>query len=223
MYIREYMHTDVITVSGDTLLSDAQKLMAKHKIRRLPVVDKDKRLVGLLTEDRIRETTKHPGMHVNIFEFLVLLSKLKVKDVMVTEVVTVTPDTTVEEAVAIGQRYQVGTLPVVEGDQLVGITTTTDLYRITVQALGFGKPGVRLHIFGTGTRPIGEITNIIASKGIGIRSLFHLTQTASGRDDCIIHLDTKDATAIANELKSRGYGVEVRPSISPAYAESALV
>ena len=214
MYIREYMHTKVITATKNMQLSEAQELMAKHNIRRLPVVEKKDKLLGLVTQDRIRETMKHPGLNIEPFEFLATVAKLKVKDVMVTDVVTVTPDTTVEEAVGIGQKHRVGTLPVVENGKLVGIVTTTDLYRLASEILGFGKPGVRLHVYGTKARPIGEVTSIIASKGVEILSLVRVTPPATGRYDSVIHLDTEDASSIIAELMARGYGVDQRVSVA---------
>ena len=218
MYVKEYMHTDVITVTKDMLLGDAQKIMSDHKIRRLPVVDKH-RLVGLVTQDRIRETIKHPGIHIEPLAFLGLLSKMRVEDVMVTDVITVTPDMTVEEALVIGQKHRVGTLPVVEKGKLVGILTTTDLYKLTAQVLGFGAPGVRLHVFGTKARPIGEVTGIIASQRVEILSLVRITPPGTGRYDSIIHLNTDDASNIVTELMRRGYGVDVRPPVSEVQSE----
>jgi acetoin utilization protein AcuB len=218
MYVKEYMHTDVITVTKDTLLGDAQKIMSEHNIHRLPVVEEHK-LIGLVTQDRIRETTKHPGLHVDTLQFLRCLSIMRVEDVMVTDVITVTPDMTVEEAMVIGQKHRVGTLPVVENGKLVGIVTTTDLYKLAAQILGFGTPGVRLHVFGTKARPIGEVTGIIASRRVEILSLVRITPPGTGRYDSIIHLNTDDASNIVTELMRRGYGVDVRPPVSEAQSE----
>lgn len=219
MYIREYMHTDVITVAKEAPLGEAQKIMSDHKIRRLPVVDKHK-LVGLVTQDRIRETTKHPGIHVEPLAFLALLSRMKVKDVMVTDVITVTPDTTVEEAAAMAQRHRIGTLPVVENEKLVGICTTTDLYRIASEALGFGKGGVRLHIHSCRQHPITELVNVIVSKGVAIESLVHVTPPSTGQEDCIVRLDTEDASEIMTELMIRGYWVDARVAPAGSLAEA---
>lgn len=221
MYVREYMNTDVITVTKEASLGEAYKIMDQYKIRRLPVVDKHK-LIGLITYDRIRETTKHPGIHMDSFEFLGVLSKLKVKDVMVTEVITVTPNTTVEEAVAIGQKHRIGVLPVVDNDRLVGICTTTDMYKLASQALGFGDPGVRIHVFGCRERPIAEVLNIIIAKKVPILSLVHVTPPGTGRKDCIIHLDTDDASSVVAELMMRGYGVEVRAPAAASYKEALV-
>ena len=212
MYIGEYMSTNVITVDGDTLIHDADKIMRDHKIRRLPVVDKG-RLVGMVTQDRIREATTTPATSLSIWEINYLLAKMKVKDVMDKDVVTVTPNTTVEEAVVMAQKYDIREFPVMEGSTLVGIVTITDGYKITTQAFGFGQPGVRLHIFDCcKTGSLAEVIDIVNNSGARVFSLFHVTPPRVGREDCIIHLDSEDAVQIISELKSKGYHVEKRAS-----------
>ena len=215
MYIKEYMNTNVISVSSDTPVNDAEKIMRDNKIRRLPVVDKGK-LVGIITRDKLREIAPSPATSLSVWELNFLLAKMKVKDVMETKLFTVTPDTTVEQAVSEAQKRGIGTLLVVDKDKrnkLVGICTTTDLYKVTAEILGFGEPGVRLHIFDPGE--IGSLTgvfDIINKSGIKILSSFCVTPPGIGREDCIIHLDIKDPGKIITELKSKGYEVEARPS-----------
>ena len=213
MYIKEYMNTDVITVDGDTPIRDAEKVMHDSKIRRLPVVDKGK-LVGIVTRDKLREVAPSPATSLSIWELNYLLAKMNVKDVMEKELFTVTPDSTVEEAVAEAQRWGIGTLLVVDKDKqdrLVGIATTTDLYKITTKVLGFGQPGAWLHIFEccqAGSE--AEVINIINKQGVRILAMFHVTPPGTGRENCMIHLDIEDASQIRGELKARGYEVEER-------------
>jgi len=224
MYIREYMHTGVVTIGREKLLTEAQKVMEKHNIRRLPVVEKNK-LVGLLTQDRMRVVTKLPGLPINTFDFLGLLSKLRVKDVMVTNVITVNcdPRCNRRRGYQHGSGAPCGNVPVLQSEQLVGIITTTDLHRLLTQMLGFGQPGVQLHIFGCNVRPIEELRQLIASKRARILSLFHVTPPGTGRDDCIIRVDTDNTDEIVHELLMKGYGVEVRSSTSCHSEKEAIV
>ena len=213
MYMKEYMNTKVITVNSDTAFHDAEKIMREHQIRRLPVVDKGK-LVGIVTKDKLREITPTGLTSLSIWELNYVLGKMKVKDVMETKLYTVTPDTTVEQAVGEAQKRQVGTMLVVDKDKpdkLVGICTTTDLYKVTSEILGFGQPGARIHIFDYHkTGSLAEVTGIINKSGVRILSLFHVTPPGVGREDCIIHLDTEDISQIIAELRSKGYEVEER-------------
>ena len=97
MHIRDYIHTNVITVSGDTPIHDAEKLMSDNKIRRLPVVDKE-RLVGIVTRDRIREATSSKATSLSMWELHYLLAKMKVKDIMETRFFTVNCEVSMTDA-----------------------------------------------------------------------------------------------------------------------------
>jgi acetoin utilization protein AcuB len=219
MYIREYMNTDVITITGGALIGDAQKLMQDHKIRRLPV-EQGGKLIGIITQDKIREVKGLPPVSPNTWEGHYLSARMKVADVMEKNVITVDPNTTVEDAISLGQEHQVGALPVVIGDnRLVGIVTTTDLYKITVQALGFGADGARIHIYecSKAGRSFGEVLDMINKRGIKILSMFHITPPGVGREDCIIHLDTDDVRDLLGELTVKGYIAHARPAVTPRY------
>ena len=213
MYMKEYMNTNVITVNSDTLIHDAEKIMRDHGIRRLPVVDKGK-LIGVVTKDRIREATTTPATSLGVWELNYLLAKMKVKDVMVTELYTINPDTPLEKAITEAQDQGIGTLLVVEKNdpsRLVGIATTTDLYKITASILGFGAAGVRLHIINPSKAgSIQEVLSIIIEQGGKIISMFHVIPPGTGKEDCIIHLDMADANQIIEKIKSKGYEVEER-------------
>jgi acetoin utilization protein AcuB len=219
MYIREYMNAEVVTITGDASIRDAQKLMNQHLIRRLPVMEGGK-LVGIITQDKIRQVASSPVTSPSKRELEHLAGEMPVRDAMERNVVTIDPDTTVEDAISLGQEHQVGALPVVIGDnQLVGIVTTTDLYKITVQALGLGTEGPRIHIYECSKvgRRFGEVLDIINKRGIRIRSMFHITPPGVRREDCIIHLDTDDVSDLLGELKVKGYIAHARPSVTPRY------
>lgn len=212
MYIREYMTTNVITVSPDTLVADAEKIMQEHDVRRLPVIDRGK-LVGLLTQKDLTKIKPSPATSLSIWELNYLLGKLKVKEAMVKEkdVVTISPSSSVEEAIFLGQERRVGVLPVMDNGKLVGIVTITDLFKIISQALGLGKKGIRLHIFDCeGAWRLKNTLEIVLSHKANIQSLFQFVIPASNRNDTIIRLDTIDATELVNDLRTRGYTVETR-------------
>jgi acetoin utilization protein AcuB len=215
MYMKEYMNTNVITVNSKTAILEAEKTMSDHKIRRLPVVDNDK-LVGILTRRKVREATICPITSLSVWDLNYLLAKTTVKDVMERNLFTVTPDMTLEQAVSKAQERMIGTLLVVDENdksKLIGIATTTDLYKITTQILGFGQRGVRLHVFEPArTGGCEEVLSVIIEHGVGIHSMFHVTAPRMNKEDCIIHLKTDGATEIIDNLRAKGYEVEVRQS-----------
>ena len=215
MFIREYMQTKVVSISSMALVPDAEKIMQNHDIRRLPVIDHG-RLKGLVTEKELIRLKPSSVSYVSHWETKYVIGNMLVKDVMVKakDLIIVNPDTTVEEAVFLGQQHQVGVLPVVDQkdrDKLVGIVTMTDLFKITMQALGFGKKGVRLHIFNCREAwHQRDAINVILSHKVNIHSLFHITVPATARQDLIISLDTIDAVDIIDELRAKGFTVETR-------------
>src|SRR4030042_2520502 len=128
MRIRDVMTKNPVTVSSETLVIDAQKLMKEKDIRRLPVVDKDK-LVGIVTKHDLLEASPSPATSLSIYELNYLLSKMKVKEIMKKNPVTFNPDTPFEEALRIGQERKIGSFPVVDTGKMVGIATESDIIR----------------------------------------------------------------------------------------------
>jgi len=212
MYVKEYMSTNVISGTPDTLILDAQKLMDMHNIRRLPVVDKGK-LVGIVTQDRMREVSPSPATSLTVWELNYLIAKMKIKDVMVKNTVTIGPDATVEEAAALGQKHRIGALPVVDKGKLVGIITTTDLFRIMTEAFGFGRTYARLHLFDCPSgQPLDDALELIRKNGGKVKSVFSITVPGSGRPDTIIHLegDEGKAAKIQEALNAKGCKLDLR-------------
>ena len=127
--VRSWMTEKVITITPETTLPEAQRIMLEHKIRRLPVVKSDK-LVGIVTLGDIREAKPSDATTLSIYELNYLMDRLTVKDFMTPNPITVPPDATIGEAARLMVEHKIGTLPVVEKDKLVGIITETDLCRL---------------------------------------------------------------------------------------------
>lgn len=126
MLTRELMKSPVVTVAEEASLREAMALMAERRIRRLPVV-RDGRLVGIVTDRDCRKAWTSSAAPLARYELTYLLDELRVKEVMSRDVITVTPDTPVREAARVMRSNKVGGLPVVEGETVVGIVTTTEL------------------------------------------------------------------------------------------------
>lgn len=212
MRVREFMTTNVITVSSKTPVADARKYMQVHKVRRLPVVDKGK-IVGMISDRRVAEASPSAATTLSVWEINHLLSKMTVADIMMKPVVTVTQDTTAETALALAQDRGVGSLPVVDDkDRMVGIVTTNDfVYRIMNPLLGIGKPGTRLHIYDCGkTRQIEEALRFVNKAELDIVAIH--VDSSSERDtrDLIVQVNTEDVEKLMTDLVNRGYKVAIR-------------
>jgi len=217
MRIRDIMTWDVVTVSSDTPIMEARKIMNAHNVRRLPVVDKGK-LIGMISRDGITRASPSPATSLSVWEINYLVAKMTVKDIMSKTLVTVTPDTTVESAVSLAQNKGVGALPVLEDGTLVGIVTTDDFfYKILNPMLGIGKPGIRLLVRDCGTpkciQEIMEIMGVMEVVGKNKVKILavHSMPTADGeQSELILHLDNADPAKIIKVLADRGYKAEIR-------------
>jgi acetoin utilization protein AcuB len=217
MIIRDIMTWDVVSVSSDTPIMEARKIMNAHNIRRLPVVDKGK-LVGMISRDGITRASPSPATSLSVWEINYLVAKMTVKDIMSKNLVTITPDTTVESAVALAQSKGVGALPVVEDGQMVGIVTTDDFfYKILNPMLGIGKPGIRLLVHNCGTpkciQDVMEIIGVMEVVGknkVKILAVHSMPTTNGEQSELILHIDNADPATIIKVLADRGYTAEIR-------------
>lgn len=144
MLVGERMTHRPVTASHDMPLSEALELMRQEKIRRLPVLDKHGKLVGIVTEKDLLYASPSPATSLSIHELHFLLSRVTVADVMTKPVITVEEDTPLEEVARIMADKKVGSTPVMRGGNLVGIITETDVFKILIELLGARDKGIRL-------------------------------------------------------------------------------
>lgn len=131
--VRDWMSADVITITPDTPLPEAHKLMTTEEIRRLPVVDQDGRLVGIVTLGDVRSAEPSPATSLSIWEMNYLLSALKVGKIMTPNPKTVSADATVGEAARIMLENRISGLPVVDDERhVIGIITESDIFSMVV-------------------------------------------------------------------------------------------
>ena len=121
MIIERRMTKNPVTCSPDMSIQDASDLMAREHVHRLPVLDKGGRLVGVISEKDILKAAPSPASTLSAYETNYLLSKLTVKKIMSRNPVTVTKDTTVEDAATMMVDQDLSCLPVLEDGKLVGI------------------------------------------------------------------------------------------------------
>ena len=146
MLVGERMSHPVLTVTADIPVQDALARMKKDHVRRYPVVDKNGKLIGIVTDNDLINASPSQATTLSVWEISYLLSKIKVERVMTAKVITTTPDTTVEKAASIMSDANISSLPVMQAGRLVGIITETDLFRILLEMLGARTPGVRLTV-----------------------------------------------------------------------------
>lgn len=131
--VKDWMSTDVITVAPDMTLPEAHQLMTNEEIRRLPVVDENGRLLGIVTIGDIRSAEPSPATSLSIWEMNYLLSSLKLEKIMTANPRTIHADATIGEAARMMLEHRVSGLPVVDDEhRVVGIITESDIFSMVV-------------------------------------------------------------------------------------------
>jgi len=144
MLIGDRMTPRPVTVLQTVSINDALSLMRQEKVRRLPVLDKNGKLVGVVSEKDLLYASPSPVTSLSMHELHYLLSKVTVKDVMTRQVITVEEDTPLEEVARVMVDNTIGCTPVMREGQLVGIVTETDIFKIMLEMMGAREHGVRL-------------------------------------------------------------------------------
>ncbi len=144
MLIRDIMTTNVVSIPSTTSLADARRIMDVHRVKRLPVIDKGK-LVGVVTKNALDKAGPSELTTFSKHELNYLLNRLTVKQVISRDPVTISPDATVEEVVALTHMNQSRSFLVMNNSHLVGIVTTNDFfYNVLNPMLGINKPDTRV-------------------------------------------------------------------------------
>ncbi len=135
MKVSERMTTPVITALPDLPIQEALKLMREKGIRRIPVMDKGGRLIGIVSDRDLLHASPSDATSLSVWELNYLLSKVTLKDVMTKSVITVEGDSRIRETARIMVDKKIHGLPVMDGDTVVGIITETDLFKVLVELL----------------------------------------------------------------------------------------
>lgn len=145
MFVRDHMVSPAVTVAPDLPFQEALKLIQDSRLRRLPVVNKKGKLIGIVSERDLLYASPSPATTLSVWEMTYVLSKIKVEELMTKEVITTTPDTPIEDAASLMVEKKVGSLPVVDTENKpVGIISDRDIFSILVEMFGGGQSGLRL-------------------------------------------------------------------------------
>lgn len=146
MLVGERMSRPVITIAPELPVAEALNLMKREHIRHAPVVQNSK-LVGIVSDKDLLNASPSPATSLSIWEMNYLMGKVTVKEAMSKKVLTVQENTPIEEAARIMSDNKIGGLPVMRGDDVVGIITETDLLKVYLELTGAREPGVRVTVF----------------------------------------------------------------------------
>jgi CBS domain-containing protein len=126
------MSTELITIAPGASLADARELMQENRIHHLPVVENKDELVGLLS---LTDVLRASDSSLRADEERIRATEIPVRDVMVTDVATVSHAASLRQAALFLEKYKIGCLPVISGEKLVGIITDSDFVAVAINLL----------------------------------------------------------------------------------------
>jgi len=209
LLVKDSMTREVAVLSPRATAAEALGLCRERRIRHLPVLEEG-RLVGVVSDRDLRSAAPALGDP----ERAAALEKIRISDVLTREVVTARPDEPIEEAANRMRERRIGCLPVVEGDELVGIITSSDVMEALVYLVGAHEPGSRLEVV-MPDRPgtLAGVAGIFGALEINIVSVVagppqEITPEGSpeGRV-AVFRIGTIDPSEAVNILESAGYAV----------------
>ena len=206
MYVKDNMVSSPITIGPDQSVLEAIDIMSENELHRLPVVDENGKLVGLVTEGVIASNTPNNASSLSVFELNYLLNKLTIKDIMIRDVITIGKDALLEEAATVLRKYDIGCLPVVdEENDLIGIITHNDIFTAFIDLLGYNHNGMRyvISIPEDRTGIMEDICRLFSEAGISISNLA-VYNNSRGIEVVVIVYGYKD---ISKVLADAGYKV----------------
>jgi len=172
MFVSDWMSTNVYTVRSDSPLSEAVKMLREKKIKHLPVVDKKKAVIGVLSDRDIKEYMPSKATTLDVYELHNVLLETKVTKVMKKKVFTAKPDLPIEEAAMLMYDNNIGCLPIVEDNKLVGIISDRDLFRVLVDITGVRQGGDRFYVVMPDKPGVtGEVLDIVKKHGFRVDSV----------------------------------------------------
>lgn len=211
MIITDRMKKNPAVATPEMSIPDAKAKMKAEKVHRLPVLDDDRRLVGVISEKDILLAAPSPASTLSTYESNYLLSRLKVKDIMSRNPHTITKETTIEEAVRLMVENDLSCLPVMEDGFLIGIVSKSDLFKILLELLGAKHEGVRVEALvedKVGT--MAELSESFTKAGINILSLGTLDGPTDDTKVLTFKLQNADEEKVRSIVKPKAKSLDVR-------------
>jgi acetoin utilization protein AcuB len=172
MLVKDRMTPNPVTITPDTSVPDAFRIIREKRIRHLPVVDKKGKLVGIVARTDLLHASPSAATTLSVFEINYLLANLHVREVMSSPPITVSEDAPLEEAARVMVENKIGCLPVMRDGVLIGMITETDIFETFVEVLGGREASLRVTVLVPDVRgELARIAGVIAGLGGNICSV----------------------------------------------------
>lgn len=206
MTVADYMTKDVITIRPQTKINVAVKVMEENHIHRLPVID-GKQLVGLITVGTIAQASPSAATSLSIYEVNYLFNQMTVAQVMTKKVLTVAYDASLEDAIYQMRQHQIGVLPVMQADNVVGMITNNDILDAFLDITNYFQKSevVQVVIEQDHTGVIWQIGKIMTQNKVNIQTL--MVTRHLGEIVIEIHVDPQDKVEVRQILQQAGFTI----------------
>ena len=205
LLVRNSMTRELVTVVSETTAAEALALCRMNRIRHLPVLE-GRRLVGVISDRDLRAATPALGDLARAEA----LDRIRVADEMARDVATAGPEDPIEDAAMAMYERKIGCLPVVDGEDLVGILTTSDVMRALVRLVGAHKPGSRLEVaLPSRSGSMAEVTQVVRDEGVDIVSVLASSEheDEAGERVAVLRVATIDPKQVVESLRAAGYRI----------------
>ncbi len=172
MLIKHWMTSNVVTATPETSVVKANKLMKDYNIRRLPVVDDQMRVIGIVSDRDIKDATPSQATSLDMREMLYLLSELKLQSIMTPNPICVSPEDSIEIVAMLMEEKGFGGFPVTQDGKLVGIISDHDIFRVLISLTGVRQGGLLLTLpVMDGVGVLRPILDTLAEHNVNIISI----------------------------------------------------
>lgn len=212
MFVERIMTRDVLHVAPDATFAQVSEIMRLKKVRHLPVVEADGRLVGIISHRDVQRAQPSTITTLDVGEVKYLLSKVSAADIMHKKVITCAPSTLIEEAARLMRPNKLGCLPVVENDRLVGIITSVDLLDFFLDITGCwveGSTRITVSLPDQTGQLAALLATVSAHGGYIVSVVSPRTPQSEGKRIAMIRFDADDAERVITGLREAGYDLSV--------------
>lgn len=211
MFIERSMTRKVVTIEKEASILKAETLMKEHHIRHLPVVENGQKLIGIVTDRDFKGAMPYEVFYApdspEAQKAREKMGQLTVADIMSTQLVTLSPADTIQDALLLIQKARVGALPVVdENGNLKGILSVRDLLRAFVNVLGLGTPGTLVGIIVE--EKVGQMKKIvdaITEEGVSFGSIMVARYWEADKRAVFPYLLTNNTRRVKQKLTDLGF------------------
>lgn len=208
MFVSETMNTNLVSIAPETKLSEVRTLMKDNNFRHLPVVDKDGKLIGIVTDRDMRDAS--PSSLLSEEEYQRTLDRVMehtVSEIMTKDPLTISVYFTLQDTLMVMGSRKVGALPVVDEDGcLKGIMSTRDLLKAFVNVMGIGEPGTLLCILvNEESGQLKKIVDIVTEENVSMGSVLVARYWDEEKRAIFPYLLTNNVLKIKQKLLDQGF------------------